>query len=92
MPDPNNLVDEYNISQKRFRIGSFSHVWNFSLNAATTRPPAPTPPPSKGKGKNGKKKEKKKKNIRVLKEKTTSKASKDFLEETNIVEWKVTAN
>ena len=90
MPDPNNLVYEYNISQKRFRIGSFSHVWNFSLNAATTRPPAPTPPPSKGKGKNGRKRGNK--NIRLLKENTTSEASEDFLEETNIVEWKVTAN
>mmetsp|Transcript_19527 Transcript_19527/g.24605 ORF Transcript_19527/g.24605 Transcript_19527/m.24605 type:complete len:784 (-) Transcript_19527:259-2610(-) len=91
LPDPNNLVDEYNISQKRFKIGTFSHVWDLSLNADTTRPPLPTPPPSKGKGKS-KNRRRGNKNIRLLKEQTTSEASKDILEDTNIVEWKVNAN
>jgi hypothetical protein len=49
---PTNLVDEYDISQKRYEIGTFGHVWDFSLSEKITMPPTSAPTKyGKGKGK-----------------------------------------
>jgi hypothetical protein len=48
---PTNLVDEYDISQKRYKIGTFSHVWDFSMSEKITMPPTSAPTKyGKGKG------------------------------------------
>lgn len=45
-----DLIDEYNISQKRYKIGTFSHIWDFTLDNTVTKAPSPAPTPGKGKG------------------------------------------
>lgn len=97
--DPNNLVEEYNISQKRFKIGTFSHMWDFSLNDDITFPPTSAPAIGKGKGstsikktkKDGKSKKKggksKKKGKRVLHVEAAN-----IEEDEEVIEWEVMTN
>jgi len=66
--DPNDLVEEYKISQKRFNLGTYSHVWDFELSDVLT--PLPTAAPTvAGTGKAGKGKTNGKSTIGNIKEK-----------------------